>query len=55
MYFIDYSKGFGGKYGVSKDSQDKVNKIIKSFKYILIRKQCYARDCLFLPVFCIGF
>ena len=26
--FLDYSKGFGGKYGVSKDSQDKVSKNI---------------------------
>lgn len=23
MVFVDYSKGFGGKYGVQKDRQDK--------------------------------
>lgn len=25
IYFIDYSKGFGGKYGVQKDRVDQVN------------------------------
>ena len=40
IYSADYSKGFGGKFGVQKDRVDKVN-IVGFDKQYIKRAKCF--------------